>query len=85
MLLYMRKELLDGGKSHTQDEWINRLRMAIGSWPVLDLYFAVMSALYDNREHSDVAQKTMVKNVREVLATRFPTKLHDDGYESQVC
>ena len=30
-----------------------------------------MSALYDNREHSDVAQKTMVKNVREVLAKDF--------------
>jgi hypothetical protein len=63
------KTLLDNEESHRQGQWSQMTQQ--GEWKLASgsLYFAVMSALYDNREHS--TQKPLVEEVRTMFADDF--------------
>ncbi|MBI4149141.1 hypothetical protein HY491_01715, partial [Candidatus Woesearchaeota archaeon] len=65
------KELLDGGKSHTQDAWAELTKdkeFRLASGPV---YAASMMALSGSRNAPDAQQNALVEKVRQMLAGDF--------------
>lgn len=93
----IEKELEDGGRVHTQQEWVALSKKV----PPAPLYFVVMDALHQNKDHSDQSQRVLVEKVRAMLATNFrrfgmmtstrvryasdglDTVIHEFGYENQ--
>lgn len=65
------KELLDNGQSHTQFEWIQMTKQAEWKLASAPLYFVVMDALYENRNHPDNVQKSLVEEIRAMFANDF--------------
>ncbi len=59
------KALLDNGASHVQVDWIEQTRQGEWKLPSGPLYFAVLAALYDNKNAG------IVEEVREMLARDF--------------
>ena len=66
------KTLLDDGKRHTQDEWINLTKGDKWKLPNLQLVHASVLALYKNRNHFGFSQnKIMKKVIEEVFELDF--------------
>lgn len=59
------KALLDNGASHTQSGWIETTRQGEWKLPSGPLYFAVLAALYDNKDSYDV------NKLRKMFANDF--------------
>ncbi|MBI4149555.1 hypothetical protein HY491_03845, partial [Candidatus Woesearchaeota archaeon] len=67
------KKLLDGGKSHTQDNWVTLTKDAafrLASGPV---YAASMMALSGSRNAPDAQQQELGERVRQMFAGDFAT------------
>ncbi len=65
------RELLDDGAEHTQQEWVDLTREQEWRVPSGPLYHAVCTALYDNRNHADEQQRSLVDKVKQMLAKDF--------------
>ena len=63
------KQLLDNGASYIQSQWSQMTQQEEWKLASGPLYFAVMGALYDNREHP--TQKSLVEEVRTMFADDF--------------
>jgi len=61
------KTLLDGGNSHTQDEWVGLTQKV----PSAKLYTAMILTLYTNKDHKDSKQKALVEELKGVLKQDF--------------
>ncbi len=67
----LRKELLDEGKSHTQQEWINLTQNTEWKLADMQLYHATLAALYRQREHPVQAQKDIVAELHRLFKADF--------------
>ena len=70
----LTKELLDGGKSHTQDKWVEQTKEGLVRLASLPTYIATIIALYDNKDVEDQNQKDLVEKVRKMFETDFDPK-----------
>lgn len=91
----LSKALLDNGASHPQTDWIKMTRQGEWKLPSGPLYFAVLAALYDNKDSDKVGEvkkmlandfkdyfmmtSTCIRYAREGL----DTVVHDFGYASE--
>ena len=65
------KELLDQGKSKTQEDWITATQSSEWKVPSLQLYHATLRILYQHREHPVKDQKKMVEDMQKMFKTDF--------------
>lgn len=65
------KELLDEGKSYTQDQWVEQTKEREVRLASLPTYIATIITLYDNRNVQDQNQKDLVEKVRKMFETDF--------------
>ena len=72
------KELLEGGANHEQKEWVRKTldsdwQKENGVWRLAPstAYHSTIIALYNNQNHSDQTQKTLVEKVRQVFRVDF--------------
>ncbi|NQU78537.1 hypothetical protein HQ545_02085 [Candidatus Woesearchaeota archaeon] len=65
------KELLDGGNSHTQEEWTGIVKDNEFGIPSAPLYHATIKLLYENQDHPVAEQQDLVQVVREVFQKDF--------------
>lgn len=89
------KDLLDNGASHTQSGWIETTRKSEWKVPSGPLYFAVLAALYDNKDSDNVKKlrKMFANDLKKyfmMTSTRIDyahegldTVVHDAGYTTQ--
>ena len=68
------KNLLDEGKTHTQDQWVEQTKDGDVRLASLPAYVATIIALYDNKDVEDQNQKDLVEKVRKVFETDFDPK-----------
>jgi hypothetical protein len=61
------KNLLDGGKSHTQDEWVALTKRL----PSAKQYNAIILSLYANKDHANSQQRALVEEAKEMLKQDF--------------
>jgi hypothetical protein len=65
------KQLLDEGKPHTQDQWVEQTKDGDVRLASLPTYIATIIALYDNKNVEDQNQKDLVEKVRKMFETDF--------------
>ena len=65
------KELLERGKSKTQQEWMTATQGSEWKVPNLQLYHATLRTLYQHREHPVKEQNKMVEVLRQMFKTDF--------------
>ena len=61
------KNLLDGGKSHTQDEWV----VLTKKLPSAKQYNAIILSLYANKDHVNSQQRALIEEAKEMLKQDF--------------